>query len=664
MERLRRLRDAVESVALSDVLSGGSPPTATAAVAAAPAPSATSGGSGVVRLRNLVDGEVLPYSLCLLDGTAPPSAAAVCVAVGDAPAATFPAVGGVWKGAVDLAAGANRLTLSLPPAAGGEGGVACAGGGSGGGGGGGGRSDDGGATTLTLTYDAAADGAGAPGTKSVRLVWLSTADGDGSFEVPPAPHAGWDVPHGAADGAARLRTAGRLMQAATAEMMARHGLGRRTFRLAEGVTHLTLAGLSTAAAHRTGGHELWSTVYAAADGCARRDDYIDVAVMSFTSWDAAARQARAHTALGGGRLGLFGGSAVWSWPATAAAVGTTFTDARPVDGAACLDDGGRGRVWALAATTIGAALHELGHCLSLPHPCLSVAADRGGGIMARGFDHLNRLVAVTEGGRPLRGASDEPFWDRGCAVRLRWHPWMAGVGRRPPPGGSAQGGEGGRPAATTAHAAATESGGGSGGLLDRALRAQRRLYDATPAVPMPAHRTRAVAVPTPPPITLDDLSRAIGGILNPSSSAAAAAASAAPASGSDGAVVVLPAAGSGNAPAGRGPLFTAAPDGRLTIRVGRDSGCGRRGGRGGEAGLGHIGYYVNGDNAGHEEWTVDPDDAGGEGEAGGGGGAAPPPAAVLLPPPAALRSRLGAKAGDRLSVAAIDTAGNMASWDY
>lgn len=76
MERLRRLRDAVESVALSDVLSGGSPPTATAAVAAAPAPSATSGGSGVVRLRNLVDGEVLPYSLCLLDGTAPPSAAA------------------------------------------------------------------------------------------------------------------------------------------------------------------------------------------------------------------------------------------------------------------------------------------------------------------------------------------------------------------------------------------------------------------------------------------------------------------------------------------------------------------------------------------------------------------------------------------------------------
>lgn len=418
MERLRRLRNAVESVTLSDVLSGGAPPAATTAATG----SGGGGGSGappttgVVRVSNLVHGEVLPYSLCLLDGTAPATASAVCVAVGDAPAATFPAVGGLWKGAVDLAAGPNRLTLTLPPAAAA-----------------GGRDDSGGTTTLTLTYDAASDGAGAPGTKSVRLVWLSSADGDGSFEVPPAPHAGWDVPHTAADGAARLRTAGRLMQAATAEMMARQGLGRRTFRLAEGVTHLTLAGMPTTTARRMGGHELWSAVYAAADGCARRDDYIDVAVMSFTCWDAAARKVRAHTALGGGRLGLFGGSAVWAWPAATAAVGTTFTDTRPVDGAVCLDDGGRGRVWALAATTVGAALHELGHCLSLPHPCLAVAADRGGGIMARGFDHLNRLLAVTEGGRPLTCEADEPFWDRGCAVRLRWHPWMAGVGRRPPP---------------------------------------------------------------------------------------------------------------------------------------------------------------------------------------------------------------------------------------
>lgn len=271
--------------------------------------------------------------------------------------------------------------------------------------------------------------------------------------------------------------------------------------------------------------------------------------------------------------------------------------------------------------------------------------------MARGFDHLNRLLAVTEGGRPLRCEADEPFWDRGCAVRLRWHPWMGGVGRRPPPGG-ARGGRAEGPAA--ANAAATENGGDGGGLLDRALRAQRRLYDATPAVPMPAHRSPAVAVPTPAPITLDDLSRALGGLLH-SSSSAAAAASAAPPPGSDGAVVVLAAAAGGSAPAGRGPLFTAAPDGRLTIRVGRDGCTGERG-RG--AGLGHIGYYVNGDNAGHEEWTADEDDAG------GAGGAAPPPSAVLLPPPAALRSRLGAKAGDRLSVAAIDTAGNMASWDF
>ncbi|GAB0496739.1 hypothetical protein MMPV_008055 [Pyropia vietnamensis] len=628
MERLRRLRDAVESLTLSDVLSGGSPPTASTAT------GGDSGGgapftTGVVRVSNLVHGEVLPYSLCLLEGTAPSTASAVCVAVGDGPAVTFPAVNGLWKGAVDLAAGPNQLTLTLPHAAGG----AVSGSGDAG------HGDDG-ATTLTLTYEAAADGAGAPGTKSVRLVWLSSADGDGSFEVPPAPHAGWDVPHTATDGAARLRTAGRLMQAATAEMMARQGLGRRTFRLAEGVTHLTLTDIPTATAHRMSGHELWSAVYAAASGCARRDDYIDVAVMSFTVWDATARKALAHTALGGGRLGLFGGSAVWSWPVATAAVAATFTDTRPVNGAVCLDDGGRGRVWALASTTIGAALHELGHCLSLPHPCLAIAADRGGGIMARGFDHLNRLLAVTEAGHPLRSEADEPFWDRGCAVRLRWHPWMAAVGRRPLRG-VAGAGVGGGPAA--ANASATENGGdgsgeGNSGLVNRALRAQRRLYEATPSVPMPAHRTPGLPVPTPAPITLNDLG--IGGAPP----------------GHDGAVVVLAAAADGNVPAGRGPHFTAGPEGRLTICVGRDSG----GSRGHGVGLGHIGYYVNGDNAGHEEWTADADDAGGPEEGGGGD---PAPSAVLLPSPAALRSRLGAKASDRLSVAAIDTAGNMASRD-
>ncbi|OSX77141.1 hypothetical protein BU14_0161s0060 [Porphyra umbilicalis] len=605
MQRLRRLKHAVESVTVSDVLGHVAPDSASPNATPAADGDASASASGDVRVTNLVHGEALPYPLCLLEGTASGGATAVTVAVSDGAPASFAVMGGAWKAAVDLAPGSNSLTLSAIPSGGDT-------------------------TRLCVSYDASADGIGLPGTKAVRLVWLSTSDGDCSFEVPPPPHPGCDVPHTASDGAARLLTAGRLMQAATAEMMHHQGLGRRTFRLVEDVTHHRLPHLTTAAACRMDGQQLWSHVCEAASGCARRDDLIDVAVMSFSCWDRTAREVRGHTALGGGRLGLFGGSSVWSWPANTAGIADAFTDCRKVDGKVCLDDGGRGRVWALAATTVGAALHELGHCLSLPHPCLTVAADRGGGIMARGFDHLNRLVAVTEAGRPLTGV--RPFWDRGCAARLRWHPWISAVGRVPPPGGAA-----------TSDGSRDEAKAGGDGLLERALRAQQRLYDATPAVPMPKHKSMAAATPAPAPTTLDDLARKFHGLLHrPAQDDGGGTSSGVAAVSTEDKLCVL--SGATLAP-GRNPSFAPTTDGRLTVRVGRDMGAG--------GGLGHLGYYVNGDNAGHEEWVAD--------AVGHDGG---PPAAVVLPTPAALRARLGAKATDKLVVSAIDTAGNMKSVDY
>lgn len=71
---------------------------------------------------------------------------------------------------------------------------------------------------------------------------------------------------------------------------------------------------------------------------------------------------------------------------------------------------------ACTSTTIGAVLHETGHCLSLPHPC-GAAAAKGGGIMARGFENFSQLFLATE-------AREMPFWDRGSAVRLRHHRFL------------------------------------------------------------------------------------------------------------------------------------------------------------------------------------------------------------------------------------------------
>lgn len=82
--------------------------------------------------------------------------------------------------------------------------------------------------------------------------------------------------------------------------------------------------------------------------------------------------------------------------------------------------------WTSTSTTIGACLHELGHCLSLPHPCAENAA-HGGGIMSRGFDHLNRLFM------PVRDMQGLPFWDRGSAARLRFHRFLQCEYQNTPP---------------------------------------------------------------------------------------------------------------------------------------------------------------------------------------------------------------------------------------
>ena len=46
----------------------------------------------------------------------------------------------------------------------------------------------------------------------------------------------------------------------------------------------------------------------------------------------------------------------------------------------------RGAYWANYATTLGASMHELGHCFDLAHT--------PGGIMGRGFDDMNCVFTL------------------------------------------------------------------------------------------------------------------------------------------------------------------------------------------------------------------------------------------------------------------------------
>ena len=55
----------------------------------------------------------------------------------------------------------------------------------------------------------------------------------------------------------------------------------------------------------------------------------------------------------------------------------------------CFNTFHRGSYWANYSTTLGAAIHELGHCFDLAHT--------PHGIMARGHDDMNHFFTVVSG---------------------------------------------------------------------------------------------------------------------------------------------------------------------------------------------------------------------------------------------------------------------------
>ena len=88
-------------------------------------------------------------------------------------------------------------------------------------------------------------------------------------------------------------------------------------------------------------------------------------------------------------------------------------NASPVDRAKYFSDSvGRDTYWAVAATTMGAALHELGHVFGLPH-----STDRQD-IMTRGHDRLNRFFTLVE---PPHSRRASTYSFKGDEV-ARWSP--------------------------------------------------------------------------------------------------------------------------------------------------------------------------------------------------------------------------------------------------
>mmetsp|Transcript_2247 Transcript_2247/g.6710 ORF Transcript_2247/g.6710 Transcript_2247/m.6710 type:complete len:447 (-) Transcript_2247:91-1431(-) len=337
---------------------------------------------------NLRDGETVPHSFVLLEGHARGCRELEAV-VDEQIMSKVHTVDEKFKAVVELKPGANTVTLR-------EHGLFH-------------RHGTRKSVDIRLNYEVL------PSRRIIRLLYLVASDSDGSFQAPPGED------NTIYSGLRRTKTMGQIIQLATAELLKRQfpHHSRRTFRISDSVYEYTL-NRTTDQLRRMQGNELWS--YVANEVKTDCRECINIAVMSFSYWDG--KKAHGHTALGGGSLGLFGGASMFSWPEDITQVIPRMLDSTHLDTRISFPDGNRKRRFGLCSTTIGACLHELGHCLSLPHPSGPITTWNGGGIMARGFDDLNRLFTIKDGNGRKWDRSKEPFFDRGSAARLLYHQFM------------------------------------------------------------------------------------------------------------------------------------------------------------------------------------------------------------------------------------------------
>jgi hypothetical protein len=257
----------------------------------------------------------------------------------------------------------------------------------------------------------------------VRAFFLTDKTGATEYQTP--------IENDAQDYRGKLGTAMKLMQTFTAERMYDLGFGRITFNLefddTGKVIVRTLKGDKTADHyHKMRGLDLY---YYAGDLIKERfpNDYAkNLVIPAFTRFSPETKKTYAHTALGAGRLALFGGANIFTWPDSIDEAQKAFMNTTRIDTTKFFSDSvERHTFWAAASTTIGAALHELGHTFALPH------SQSHHDIMTRGFDRFNRALTLIE---PPHARHKTPYefneeqiarWDAPSAVWIKSDRWFA-----------------------------------------------------------------------------------------------------------------------------------------------------------------------------------------------------------------------------------------------
>ncbi|KAL3667933.1 hypothetical protein V7S43_006810 [Phytophthora oleae] len=220
----------------------------------------------------------------------------------------------------------------------------------------------------------------------------SDADARDGFDAPPI------VDNSNAAAIAKVRFNALILQTATAELMHAAGLPRQTFAVQlapDGLPEVNLLRCSFTNAHARSmdGQELIKFVREDIEAAGLDDhpelEFKHAVVLGCSRYNRQTRKAEGHTALGGGKVGVFGSCGLHTWPSHLGEISTCCLNNMRIDQRYLLDDSCyRGTFWANFSTGLGAMLHEIGHTFGLGHST--------SGIMARGFDDLNRILCVYE----------------------------------------------------------------------------------------------------------------------------------------------------------------------------------------------------------------------------------------------------------------------------
>ncbi|ETW00593.1 hypothetical protein H310_07167 [Aphanomyces invadans] len=284
----------------------------------------------------------------------------------------------------------------------------------------------------------------APSTRQNRVhVYYQKGQGStGSFHAPPG------VDNSEAVAVKKIKFNAALLQTAMAALLG--APYTETFSLevdddGQPIVHVLESSFTDDVAKSISEHELIGRVEEDLRAQGFMDDDLGkhVVLLGSSTFDTATKTPRGHTALGNSAVGVFGSCGLHTWASHVGNVMQSFLDTTRIDPASLWDDSaGRGTYAANYSTGLGAVLHELGHAFGLSHTTH--------GIMARGFDDLNRLFCVVQP-RPDPTSSVPAFsnafpdgklflnyarvedvvtaegahWHRASALKLRLSPWLS-----------------------------------------------------------------------------------------------------------------------------------------------------------------------------------------------------------------------------------------------